>query len=210
MAAIRYNFDTGLSAEELIRAIAYNRIEPLLAFRQPWSTPKVHELWAKLATFPAVCVRDMPNRKSASIAATATRKLLNNRELYEVRVEHETQVVVYLRTHLSQLPAPPPWWHQHWDPMVWMDIDDVAYMLGVSRDRTRQLVREFKIEHKVINTRGARLFKRADVDRLLQRHRGRYAIPKRRNYRRRTRPIEARYQAALPAPPIALPGSRPS
>lgn len=177
-----YRFDPGLDPDELIRTIAYGQVQPLLKPGEQWSSAKVQELWARLAVFPAACVKIHASPGSARVSATNLRKQLRGTDGYEVKVIG-CQVVVFTKTYLRDLPPPPPEWHRYHDPRQWMDMAEAREILGVTRARVSQLVRQHGVRTKPVNALGKLIYDRPGI----------VALTKRQKWRKRRAPRRAQF-----------------
>jgi hypothetical protein len=181
-----YRTDAGMDPEDLIRVLAYNQVTPLLKPHEQWSSAKIQELWAKLANFPAVCIRIHASPGAAQVSATTTRKHLScgDTSPYEVKVIG-CQVVVWTKVHLSDIPPPPPLWHKWYPPTEWIDMAEARTVLGLSRARVHELVKQHNITHRVYTAAGARLFDRDQIM-ALRRRKGKWNTMRRRSNAART------------------------
>lgn len=187
-----YTTGHGLTMDQLVKALAYGSVPPILAPRERWSAEKIDLLWAMMADQAAVLVKVLGTPTSAKNAAQRLRDDIGLDGQFEVRVVDKTRVMLCRKIALHELPPPPPPWHMLYPPHLWMDLDEAQALFGYNRGYIGQLAKRYGIESRVWNGAGAKLFKRDQM--LLLGERGRKTLKAKVDIaRRRSAQVTVRY-----------------
>lgn len=162
--------DYGMSDDEIRRFLAYGRMPPMMAPGERWVYPDTFmRLVELLDKRPVVCVWDMATFSFASQKRGWLNKHIDTRA-YLTRIEATTQVWVYHRSHWERLTAPHvDDWRTKYSPYEWCTLEEASIRTGYTMMTTSRYLGEHGVEWRQISRYGARVYRKADVEKLATR-----------------------------------------
>lgn len=162
------NYDRYTSPEQNLARMVYGTPKPLLGPRQRRDDEFYGRLFDQLANAHACLVKICYTKHSAKDFASRLRPELPS-DLYSVGIKQnadeprddEWMVLVYNRVTRSM--AVPAWLRQPKPQSEWVDTEEAAKILGVSRSHVLVLINKYEIRHKIRGGRSEKLLHRDDL-----------------------------------------------